>query len=104
MMEDHQGDFKSIKLIKFNIKNEDSTEFVLKFKAIADGKGYDQILKGIVNVPKDNDVTGGEVSAWIKAENKRGYRVLILATKDTSLTMVTNAITDTLPKEDLHLT
>ena len=48
-------------------------------------------------------MTGGEASAQIKAANKRCYRDLILATKDTSLTMVANAKTDALPKGDLHL-
>ena len=56
-----------------------------------------------MNVPRDTDVTGGEESARIKAANKRGYRDLILATKDTSLTMVANAKTDALPEGDLHL-
>ena len=56
-----------------------------------------------MNVPRDTDVTGGEESARIKAANKRGYRDLILVTKDTSLTMVANAKTDALPEGDLHL-
>ena len=42
-------------------------------------------------------------NAQVKAANKSGYRNLILATKDTSLTMVANAKTDALPKGDLHL-
>ena len=78
-------------------------EFALKFKAIADERGYDKILEGTLNVPRDSDMTGGEANAQIKAANKRGYRDLILATKDTSLTMVANAKTDGLRKEDLHL-
>ena len=44
-----------------------------------------------MNVPRDTDLTGGEANAQIKAGNKRGYRDLILATKETSLTMVANA-------------
>ena len=48
-------------------------------------------------------MTGGEESAQIKAANKIGSRDLILATKDTSLTMVANAKTDALSKGDLHL-
>ena len=102
-MEDHQGDFKSIKVIKFNNRKEDWTEFALKFKAIADERGYDEILDGTVNVPRDTDVSGGEEGAQVKATNKRGYRDLILATKDTSLTMVVNAKTEALPKGDQHM-
>ena len=62
-MEDHQGDFKSVKVIKFNNRKEDWTEFVLKFKAIADERGHEEILEGTVNVPRDTDVSGGEVGS-----------------------------------------
>ena len=73
------------------------------FSFIADERGYDEILQGTVNVPRDTDVSGGEDGAHVKAANKRGYRDLILATKDTSLTMATNAKIETLPKGDLHM-
>ena len=56
-----------------------------------------------MDIPRDADMSGGEVNAQLKAANKRGYRDFILATKDTSLTMVANAKTDALPKGDLHL-
>ena len=56
-----------------------------------------------MDVPRDADMSGGEVNAQLKAAKRRGYRDLILATKDTSLTMVANAKTDALPKGDLHL-
>ena len=101
-MEDHEGYFRLIKVIKFNSKKEDWTEFALKFIAIANERGYNEILEGTVNVPRDTDMTGGEESARIKAA-KRGFRDLILATKDTSLTMEANAKIDALCKGDLHL-
>ena len=69
-MEDHQGDFKSIKVIKFNTRKEDGMKFALKFKAIVDERGYDEILEGTVNVPIDTDMTGGEANARIKAADK----------------------------------
>ena len=62
-MEDHQGDFKSIKVIKFNNRKEDWTELALKFRAIADERGYDEILEGTMSVPRVTDVSGGEESA-----------------------------------------
>ena len=61
------------------------------------------MLEGTVNVPRDTDMSGSEANARVKAANKRGYRDLILATKDTSLTTVANAKTDALPKGDLYL-
>ena len=75
----------------------------MKFKAIANETGYDEILEGTVNVPRETDVTGGEESARIKVANERGNRDLILATKHTSLTMVANAKTDALPKGEPYL-
>ena len=56
-----------------------------------------------MNVPRDTDLSGGKANVQSKVLNKRGYSDLILATKDTSLTMVVNAKTDALPKGDLHL-
>ena len=70
-MEDHEGYFRLIKVIKFNSKKEDWTEFALKFIAIANERGYNEILEGTVNVPRDTDMTGGEESARIKAAKKR---------------------------------
>ena len=94
---------QAIKAIKFNNKHEDWTEFDLKLKAIADERGYDEILEGTLNVPRDTDMSGGEANAQVKAANKRGYRDLILATKDTLLTMVSNTKTDALPQRGLYL-
>ena len=54
-MENHQCDFKLIKVIKFNNRKEDWTEFAIKLKAIADERGYNEILEGTVNVPRDAD-------------------------------------------------
>ena len=90
-------------MIKFNNREEDWREFALKFKAIADERGYDEILGGTVNVPRVTDVSGGEEGAWVKAVSKREYRDLILATKDTSLTMVANAKIKAQPKGDLNM-
>ena len=62
-MEDHQGDFKSIKVIKFDNGKEDWTEFALKSIATDDERGYNEILEVAMNVPRDTDMTGGEASA-----------------------------------------
>ena len=70
---------------------------------MADERGYDEILDGTVNVPIDTDLSGGEKGAQMKVENMRGYRDLILAMKDISLTMIANAKTEALPKGDLHM-
>ena len=74
-MEDHQVDFKLIKVIKFNNRKEDWTEFALKSIAIADERGFDEILEGTVNVPRDTDISGGEEGAQVKAAEKRIQRL-----------------------------
>ena len=47
-------------MIKCNDRIEDWTEVALKFKAIADERGYGEILEDTRNVPRDTDMTGGE--------------------------------------------
>ena len=73
---------KSINVIKFNNRKEDWTEIALKFKAIVDERGYDEILEGATNEPRATDMTGGEGNAQIKAANKTGDKDLILAIFD----------------------
>ena len=75
-MEDHQSDFKSIEVIKFNNIKENWTEFALKFKAIADERGYYEILEGTANVPRDTDMSGGEANAQVQAANKKRIQEL----------------------------
>ena len=63
------------------------------FRAIADERGYGQILDGTEDVPGDfvedpEDEIDCAQALCLKMAKKRGYRDLILATKDMSLTMV----------------
>ena len=53
-MDESQHEIKSIKVVKFNNKKEHQAEFSLKFKAIADERGYDGSLNGSDAVPAEN--------------------------------------------------
>ena len=54
MSEERDG-LKSIKVYKFNNTKESWHEFTLKFRVIADDRGYDDIIKGIVTPPDENE-------------------------------------------------
>ena len=45
-MSKETDDLKSIKVYKFNNTKEGWHEFALKFRAIADSRGYDDIIEG----------------------------------------------------------
>ena len=50
-MSDEKDDLKSIKVYKFNNTKENWHEFALKFRVIADSRGYDGIIDGTVTPP-----------------------------------------------------
>ena len=47
-MSDEKDDFRSIKVYKFNNTKENWYEFALKFRVIADNRGYEGIIDGTV--------------------------------------------------------
>ena len=47
-MSEEKDGLKSIKVHKFNNMKESWHEFTLKFRVIADDRGYDDIIEGIV--------------------------------------------------------
>ena len=93
-MDYSQDEIKSIKVVKFSNKKEDSAEFALKFRAIADQRGYVGILTGSDTVLTEkvtlaNNDEGKEMLRLRKV-SKRGYRYLVLAAKEMSFTIVGN--------------
>ena len=52
-MSDEKDDLKSIKVYKFNNTKENLHEFALKFRVIADSRGYDSIIDGTVTTPDE---------------------------------------------------
>ena len=113
-MSDEKDDLKSIKVFKFNNTKENWHEFVLKFRVIADSRGYDSIIDGTVTPPDEKEKIEiladdkGEVlktkkdKLAAKAANMKGYRDLVMATDGISLNIVENATSDKLTKGDLR--
>ena len=107
-------DLKSIKVCKFNNTKEGWHEFALKFRVIADHRGYDDIIEGTATPPdeKENleiiDIDDAEVEKAKKAKqltraaNKKGYRDLVMSTEGMSLNIVENSTSDKLTKGDLR--
>ena len=52
-MEKEKDDLKSIKVSKFNNTKENWHEFALKFRVIADSRGYDGIIDGAETPPDE---------------------------------------------------
>ena len=113
-MSDDKDDLKSIKVYKFDNTKESWHEFALKFRVIADSRGYEEIIDGTKSPPdeKENlDILEEDNADKKKAKkeklaarmaNKKGYRDLVMSTQGISLNIVENAISDKLSKGDLR--
>ena len=113
-MSKDKDDLKSIKVSKFNNTKEGWHEFALKFRVIADSRGYDDIIEGTETPPdeKENleitDKDDAEVKKTkkakqlIRAANKKGYRDLVMSTEGISLNIVENSTSEKLTKGDLR--
>ena len=112
-MSDEKDDLKSIKVYKFDNTKEKWHEFALKFRVIADTRGYRGIIDGTVIPPdemadititaEDTGVELEEKKNLLKARkaNKVGYRDLVMSTEGISFTIVQNATSEELPSGDL---
>ena len=112
-MSEEKDDLKSIKVYRFNNTKENWHEFALKFRVIADYRGYDDIISGKEIAPsekenleimdEDDELTKKSKKAKQSARmaNRKGMRDLIMATDGISLNIVQNSSSDKLPKGDL---
>ena len=112
-MSEEKDDLKSIKVYRFNNTKENWHEFTLKFRVIADYRGYDDIISGKEIAPsekenleimdEDDELTKKSKKAKQSAlmANRKGMRDLIMATDGISLNIVQNSSSDKLPKGDL---
>ena len=104
---------KSIKVYKFKNTKENWHEFALKFRVIADSRGYYGVIDGTISAPDEREtitVTTEDKGDVLKAKkdklkaraaNKLGYRDLVMSTEGSSLNIVENAISEELTKGDL---
>ena len=112
-MSDEKDNLKSIKVYKFNNTKENWHEFALKFRVIADTRGFYGIIDGTMVPPNGQitiTVTAEDKGDALKekkdklkarAANKMGYRALVMSTEGISLNIVENAVSDELTKGDL---
>ena len=112
-MSDEKDDLKSIKVYKFDNTKEKWHEFALKFRVIADTRGYRGIIDGTVIPPDEMAVititaedTGEELEEKknlqkARKANKVGYRDLVMSTEGVSFTIVQNTASEELPSGDL---
>ena len=112
-MSEEKDGLKSIKVYKFNNMKESWHEFALKFRVIADDRGYDDIIEGIVTPPDEKEdleiVDKDDVEVkkakkekqLTRAANKKGLRDLVLSTEGLSLNIVENSTSDKLTRGDL---
>ena len=113
-MSEDKDDLKSINLYKFNNTKEGWHEIALKFRVIADSRGYDDIIEGTETPPdgKENleilDKDGAELKKakkgkqLMRAADMKGYRDLVMSTEGISLNIVENSTSDKLTKGDLR--
>ena len=113
-MSEEKDDLKSIKAYKFNNTKENWHEFALKFRVIADSRGYygvidrsmsptDKQEKITVTTEDKGDVLNAKKAKLeARAANKMGYRDLVMSTEGISLNIVENAISEELTKGDLE--
>ena len=112
-MSEEKDDLKSIKVYKFNNTKENWHEFALKFRVIADYRGYYGIIDGTMVPPDEREVitistehkgdtlTGKKDKLKTRTANKLGYIDLVMSTEGISLNIVENAKSEELTKGDL---
>ena len=112
-MSEEKDGLKSIKVYKFKNTKESWHEFALKFRVIADNRGYDDIIEGIETLPDENEdleiddkddaavKKSKKEKQLARAANKKGFRDLVMSTEGISLNIVENSTSDKLTKGDL---
>ena len=94
------------------ITKESWHEFALKFRVIADSRGYEDIIDGSKTPPDENEdleILSKDDAEVQKAKmeklatrmaNKKGYGDLVMSTEGISLNIVENATSDKLSTGD----
>ena len=112
-MSEEKDGLKSINVYKFNNTKENWHEFALKFMVIADDRGYDDIIEGIVTPPdekEDLEILEKDDAAVKKskkekqlarAANKKGFRDLVMSTEGILLNIVESLTSDKLTRGEL---
>ena len=112
-MSEDKDDLKSIKVYKFNNTKESLHEFALKFRVIADYRGYDDVISGKEIAPDEKEdleileehhevvKKSKKAKQAARIANRKGFRDLVMSTDGISLNIVQNSTSDKLSKGDL---
>ena len=112
-MIEEKDDLKSIKVYKLNNTKENWHVFALKFRVIADSRGYYGVIDGTMTPPDEQEaitvttedkgdvLNAKKAKLKARAANKMGYRDLVMSTEGISVNIVENAISEELMKGDL---
>ena len=107
---------KSIKVYKFNNTKENWHEFALKFRVIADNRGFYGVIDGSILPPdeqgknsttpqdKKDALSAQKAKLKARAANNTGYRDIVMPVEGISLNIVENGISEELTKGDLKKT
>ena len=110
---EEKDDLKSFKVYKINKTKENWHEFALKFRVIADSRGYYGVIDGSMSPPDEQEkitlttedkgdaLNAKKAKLKARAANKTGYRDLVMSFEGISLNIVENAISEELTKGDL---
>ena len=102
-MSEEKDGLTCIKVYKFNNMKESWHEFALKFRVIANDRGYNDIIEGKEAAPdekEDLEVTDKDDAAvkkskkekqFARAANKKGFRDQVMSTEGISLNIVENS-------------
>ena len=99
-MSEEKDGLKSIKVYKFNNTKENWHEFALKFRVIADDRGYNDIIEGIVTPPDEKRTwislmkTTQKLrslkrrSSWLELQTKKGLETWLCQQKVSRSTLL----------------
>ena len=111
-MSEEKDNLKSIKVYKFNNTKENWHELALKFRVIADSRGYYGVIDRTMSPPDEQEaitvttedkgdiLNTKKTKVKDRAANKMGYRDLVMSTEGIPLNIVENAISEELTKGD----
>ena len=71
-MNKEKDDLNSIKVYKFNNTKESWHDFALKFRVIADSRGYDRIIDGSVSPPDEKNNSDHDRGQGRRIESQEG--------------------------------
>ena len=102
-MSEEKDNLKSIKVYKFNNTKANWHEFALKFRVIADSRGYYGAIDGppdkqeaitVTTEDKGDILNAKKTKLKARAANKMGYRDLVMSTEGISLNIVEKDISE----------